>query len=65
MHQGSSPQQVAYVAEAVDPLRLRAANATDDIAAEQDHRDMSQRQLPIILALGSTQTLAWASSYYL
>jgi MFS family permease len=65
VHQGSSPQQVAYVAEAVDPLRLRAANATDDIAAEQDHRDMSQRQLPIILALGSTQTLAWASSYYL
>ena len=27
--------------------------------------DMSGRQLPIILALGTTQTLAWASSYYL
>jgi predicted MFS family arabinose efflux permease len=26
---------------------------------------MRQRQLPIILALGTTQTLAWASSYYL
>jgi MFS family permease len=26
---------------------------------------MSVRQLPIILALGTTQTLAWASSYYL
>jgi predicted MFS family arabinose efflux permease len=26
---------------------------------------MSDRQLPIILALGTTQTLAWASSYYL
>jgi MFS family permease len=26
---------------------------------------MSSRQLPIILALGTTQTLAWASSYYL
>jgi predicted MFS family arabinose efflux permease len=26
---------------------------------------MSQRQLPIIAALGTTQTLAWASSYYL
>ncbi|MFB9265264.1 MFS transporter [Bradyrhizobium erythrophlei] len=26
---------------------------------------MSARQLPIILALGATQTLAWASSYYL
>jgi MFS family permease len=26
---------------------------------------MSQRQLPVILALGTTQTLAWASSYYL
>ena len=24
-----------------------------------------RRQLPIILALGTTQTLAWASSYYL
>ncbi|ACI94839.1 major facilitator superfamily MFS_1 [Afipia carboxidovorans OM5] len=26
---------------------------------------MSQRQLPVIVALGTTQTLAWASSYYL
>ena len=26
---------------------------------------MSPRQLPIILALGTTQTLSWASSYYL
>src|ERR1700676_1792232 len=26
---------------------------------------MKRRQLPIILALGTTQTLAWASSYYL
>lgn len=26
---------------------------------------MGERQLPIILALGTTQTLAWASSYYL
>ena len=26
---------------------------------------MTPRQLPIILALGTTQTLAWASSYYL
>ena len=26
---------------------------------------MKERQLPIILALGTTQTLAWASSYYL
>jgi MFS family permease len=26
---------------------------------------MRDRQLPIILALGTTQTLAWASSYYL
>lgn len=26
---------------------------------------MSQRQLPIIVTLGTTQTLAWASSYYL
>jgi predicted MFS family arabinose efflux permease len=26
---------------------------------------MNDRQLPIVLALGTTQTLAWASSYYL
>ena len=26
---------------------------------------MNRRQLPIVLALGTTQTLAWASSYYL
>jgi MFS family permease len=26
---------------------------------------MNERQLPLILALGTTQTLAWASSYYL
>src|SRR3984957_17315619 len=26
---------------------------------------MSSRQLPLIVALGTTQTLAWASSYYL
>jgi MFS family permease len=43
----------------------------DDIAVGQNQKrqdkreDMSQRQLPIILALGTTQTLAWASSYYL
>ncbi|SIO51404.1 Predicted arabinose efflux permease, MFS family [Bradyrhizobium erythrophlei] len=33
--------------------------------SESDASIMSQRQLPIILALGTTQTLAWASSYYL
>src|SRR5580704_12198886 len=26
---------------------------------------MSSRQFPLIVALGTTQTLAWASSYYL
>ncbi len=26
---------------------------------------MSARQFPLIAALGTTQTLAWASSYYL
>src|SRR5512139_2308499 len=35
------------------------------IDQDQKREDMSQRQLPIILALGTTQTLAWASSYYL
>jgi predicted MFS family arabinose efflux permease len=57
-------RQVEYAADAVDARAPRAANATDD-TADQKHRDMSQRQLPIILALGTTQTLAWASSYYL
>lgn len=62
--QGSRLQQVEYVADAVDVLQPRAANASDD-ATDQKYEDMSQRQLPIILALGTTQTLAWASSYYL
>ena len=62
--QGSRPQQVEYAANAVDARALRAANATDD-TADQKYWAMSQRQLPIILALGTTQTLAWASSYYL
>lgn len=62
--QGTHSQQVEYVADAVDALSPRAANATDD-TADQKYEDMSQRQLPIILALGTTQTLAWASSYYL
>src|SRR6185503_15423321 len=30
-----------------------------------DAPDMSGQQLLIVFALGSTQTLAWASSYYL
>jgi len=37
----------------------------DNAGREQDREQMSGRQLPIILALGTTQTLAWASSYYL
>lgn len=62
--QGSRLQQVEYVADAVDAISPRAANASDD-TTDQKYGDMSQRQLPIILALGTTQTLAWASSYYL
>lgn len=62
--QGSRLQQVEYVADAVDVLHPRAANASD-ATTDQKYEDMSQRQLPIILALGTTQTLAWASSYYL
>src|SRR4051812_7192021 len=34
-------------------------------ASQHAGPSMSERQLPIILALGTTQTLAWASSYYL
>src|SRR5258705_4462333 len=40
-------------------MRTTPARNNDGIQA------MSRRQLPIILALGTTQTLAWASSYYL
>src|SRR4030081_2427119 len=35
------------------------------MAPEQMTAPQPRRQLPIILALGTTQTLAWASSYYL
>ncbi|SFI38898.1 Predicted arabinose efflux permease, MFS family [Bradyrhizobium sp. Gha] len=54
----------SYVADAVDALSPRAANANNDTDGQKSGQ-MSQRQLPIILALGTTQTLAWASSYYL
>jgi MFS family permease len=35
------------------------------LVQNRDAAFMSARQLPIIVALGTTQTLAWASSYYL
>src|SRR3954471_23753150 len=35
------------------------------LVEKDDAPDMSVRQLKIILALGTTQTLAWASIYYL
>jgi len=54
-NQGSRPQQIEYAADAVDALSPRAANANDDTKG-QKFGDMSQRQLPIILALGTTQT---------
>jgi MFS family permease len=36
-----------------------------DADNKREQKSMSERQLPVILALGTTQTLAWASSYYL
>jgi MFS family permease len=36
-----------------------------DESHEKESSDVTERQLPIVLALGTTQTLAWASSYYL
>lgn len=59
--------QVEYAAAAVDAFAVLTANAGDDdlVGQNRTHARMSQRQLPIILALGTTQTLAWASSYYL
>jgi predicted MFS family arabinose efflux permease len=41
-------------------IHAECAEPNDDCA-----QSMSRRPLPIILALGTTQTLAWASSYYL
>jgi predicted MFS family arabinose efflux permease len=45
---------------------------SQQVAAAESHgrhdrspSDLNQRQLTIVLALGTTQTLAWASSYYL
>jgi MFS family permease len=46
------------------PRRQKPIDVSD-AGEDQKREDMSQRQLPIILALGTTQTLAWASSYYL
>src|SRR5580704_3845504 len=34
-------------------------------ANKNGRQAMSERQFPLIAALGTTQTLAWASSYYL
>ena len=45
--------------EAIFRMRMTPARKTDGAQA------MRPGQLPIILALGTTQTLAWASSYYL
>lgn len=44
---------------------IDVSDALDDQKRQDQRKHMSQRQLPIILALGTTQTLAWASSYYL
>ena len=48
-------------------LHLSAAFLVRNVASLQHHdsRAMSRHQLSIVLALGTTQTLAWASSYYL
>ena len=48
------------------PVKIKSkARNTRPETRGQKHEAMSQRKLPIILALGTTQTLAWASSYYL
>src|SRR5258708_32177906 len=59
------------------PIQMRCRKAKPDADArprysrgeplvqKNDGAGMSGRQLPIVLALGTTQTLAWASSYYL
>src|SRR5207344_3127458 len=55
----------------LDDTIVTAANAmtpkgeADEACRNRTHEEMNPPQLPIILALGTTQTLAWASSYYL
>jgi predicted MFS family arabinose efflux permease len=44
-------------------MRILARKGVNRISLQDPA--MTKRQLPIILALGTTQTLAWASSYYL
>ena len=50
-----------------NPLLARKRARDPDDAQKNPRRPtiVNERQLPIILALGTTQTLAWASSYYL
>ena len=43
----------------------RKASLVADVPEFRNEAVVSERQLSIILALGTTQTLAWASSYYL
>jgi MFS family permease len=55
----------------LDDTFVAAANALiyqgepDAAGKDRTAKEMTPPQLPIILALGTTQTLAWASSYYL
>lgn len=46
-------------------MRRHAIIDQDAATSREGAPDLNGRQLPIILALGTTQTLAWASSYYL
>jgi predicted MFS family arabinose efflux permease len=58
--------QVEYAGVLTQPASGRHKPTHETVFSQDRKReDMSQRQLPIILALGTTQTLAWASSYYL
>jgi predicted MFS family arabinose efflux permease len=45
--------------------RKRGKPGADDTGNENDGEQAMSGPVPIILALGTTQTLAWASSYYL
>lgn len=55
----------------LDDHNVTTANAgtlevePDAAGTDRTDEEMNPPQLPIILALGTTQTLAWASSYYL
>src|SRR5258708_38055692 len=49
----------------IQNYRNKVSLSSSGLLLVRDVNAMNRGQLPLILALGTTQTLAWASSYYL